>query len=69
MSTCGPGCGLKVVQKGSDVPSLTDDEAADLGLCSSWISGQRKSYDKGSCSFSERTIVRPELRWDPMCNS
>jgi uncharacterized protein YdeI (YjbR/CyaY-like superfamily) len=40
------GVWLKIAKKGSGVPSLTDDEAVDLGLCYGWISGQRKSYDE-----------------------
>jgi len=40
------GVWLKIAKKGSGVPSLTDDEAVDLGLCYGWISGQRKSLDK-----------------------
>src|SRR5260370_7818872 len=38
------GVWLKIAKKGSGVPSLTDDEAVELGLCYGWISGQRKSY-------------------------
>ena len=40
------GVWLKIAKKGSGVPSLTDDEAVDLGLCYGWISGQRKPFDK-----------------------
>ena len=40
------GVWLKIAKKGSGVPSLTDDEAVDLGLCYGWISGQRRSYDE-----------------------
>ena len=39
------GVWLRLAKKGSGVPSLTDDEAVDLGLCHGWISGQRKAYD------------------------
>jgi uncharacterized protein YdeI (YjbR/CyaY-like superfamily) len=39
------GVWLRLAKKRSDVPSLTDDEAVDLGLCYGWISGQRKAYD------------------------
>jgi uncharacterized protein YdeI (YjbR/CyaY-like superfamily) len=41
-----PGVWLKIAKKSSGVPSLTDDEAVDLGLCYGWISGQRKSLDE-----------------------
>ena len=40
-----PGVWLKIAKKGSGIPSLTDDEAVDIGLCYGWISGQRKSLD------------------------
>lgn len=39
------GVWLKIAKKGSGVPSLTSDEAVDLGLCFGWISGQRKALD------------------------
>ncbi len=39
------GVWLKIAKKGSGVPSLTADEAVDVGLCFGWISGQRKSLD------------------------
>jgi uncharacterized protein YdeI (YjbR/CyaY-like superfamily) len=40
------GVWLKVAKKGSGVPSLTTDEAVDVGLCFGWISGQRRSHDE-----------------------
>jgi uncharacterized protein YdeI (YjbR/CyaY-like superfamily) len=40
------GVWLKIAKKGSGVPSLTSDEAVDVGLCYGWISGQRKSGDE-----------------------
>ena len=39
------GVWLKLAKKGSGVPSLTADEAVDIGLCYGWISGQRRSCD------------------------
>jgi uncharacterized protein YdeI (YjbR/CyaY-like superfamily) len=39
------GVWLKMAKKGSGIPSLTSDEAVDIGLCFGWISGQRKSLD------------------------
>lgn len=41
-----PGVWLKLAKKGSGIPSLTDDEAVDVGLCYGWISGQRKGLDE-----------------------
>ena len=39
------GVWLKIAKKSSGIPSLTDDDAVDLGLRYGWISGQRKSLD------------------------
>ncbi len=53
---------LKIAKKGSGVPSLTADEAVDLGLCHCWISGQRKSYDK--IYYLQKYVPRrPGSRW------
>ncbi|PTL85934.1 YdeI family protein [Vitiosangium sp. GDMCC 1.1324] len=56
------GVWLKLARKGSDVPSLTDDEAVDVGLCFGWISGQRRSLDE---RFYLQKYVprRPRSRW------
>lgn len=40
------GVWLKIAKKGSGIPSLTSDEAVDVGLCFGWISGQRKPLDE-----------------------
>ena len=40
------GVWLKLAKKGSGVPSMTADEAVDVGLCYGWISGQRKPLDE-----------------------
>ena len=57
-----PGVWLKIAKKGSGVPSLTDDEAVDLGLCYGWISGQRKAYD--DVYFLQHYVPRrPRSRW------
>jgi uncharacterized protein YdeI (YjbR/CyaY-like superfamily) len=39
------GVWLKLAKKSSGIPSLTDDEAVDVGLCFGWISGQRRALD------------------------
>lgn len=39
------GVWLKMAKKGSGIPSLTSDEAVDVGLCFGWISGQRRALD------------------------
>jgi len=56
------GVWLKVAKKGSGVPSLTDDEAVDIGLCYGWISGQRKSFD--DVYYLQKYVPRrPRSRW------
>ena len=56
------GLWLKIAKKGSGVPSLTDDEAVDLGLCYGWISGQRQSYDE--VYYLQKYVPRrPRSRW------
>ncbi|MGH3715895.1 MAG: YdeI/OmpD-associated family protein [Micromonosporaceae bacterium] len=56
------GVWLKLAKKGSGIPSLTDDEAVDVGLCYGWISGQRKSYDE--LYYLQKYVPRrPRSRW------
>jgi uncharacterized protein YdeI (YjbR/CyaY-like superfamily) len=56
------GVWLKIAKKGSGVPSLTDDEAVDVGLCYGWISGQRKAYD--DVYYLQKYVPRrPRSRW------
>jgi uncharacterized protein YdeI (YjbR/CyaY-like superfamily) len=56
------GVWLKIAKKGSGVPSLTDDEAVDIGLCYGWISGQRKAYD--NVYYLQKYVPRrPRSRW------
>jgi uncharacterized protein YdeI (YjbR/CyaY-like superfamily) len=56
------GVWLKIAKRGSGVPSLTDDEAVNVGLCYGWISGQRKSYD-GIYYLQKYVPRRPRSRW------
>ncbi|GAB4584872.1 YdeI/OmpD-associated family protein [Nocardia sp. IFM 10818] len=39
------GVWMKIAKKGSGIPSITEDETVDVGLCWGWISGQRKALD------------------------
>jgi uncharacterized protein YdeI (YjbR/CyaY-like superfamily) len=56
------GVWLTIAKKGSGIPSLTDDEAVDVGLCYGWISGQRKSYDEAR--YLQKYVPRrPRSRW------
>lgn len=44
------------------MPSLTSDEAVDVGLCFGWISGQRKPLD-AICYLQKYVPRRPRSRW------
>ena len=56
------GVWLKIAKKGSGAPSLTSDEAVDVGLCFGWISGQRKSLDE--VHYLQKYVPRrPRSRW------
>jgi uncharacterized protein YdeI (YjbR/CyaY-like superfamily) len=56
------GVWLKIAKKRSGVPSLTGDEAVDVGLCYGWISGQRKPYDE--VYYLQKYVPRrPRSRW------
>jgi uncharacterized protein YdeI (YjbR/CyaY-like superfamily) len=57
-----PGVWLKIAKKSSGTPSLTDDEAVDVGLCFGWISGQRRSLD--DVYYLQKYVPRrPRSRW------
>ena len=49
------GVWLKLAKQGSGIPSLTADEAVDIGLCFGWISGQRRSLDE--CTTCRNTSL------------
>lgn len=56
------GVWLKLAKKASGIPSMTSDEAVDVGLCHGWISGQRRSLDDSY--YLQRYVPRrPESRW------
>ncbi|MFJ8228822.1 YdeI family protein [Streptomyces sp. NPDC094448] len=40
------GVWVKVAKKKSGIPTVTDDELVDIGLCYGWVSGQRRSIDE-----------------------
>jgi len=39
------GVWLKLAKKGSEIPSVTYDEAVDVALCYGWIDGQKRGFD------------------------
>lgn len=56
------GVWLKIARKGSGLPSLTSDEAVDVGLCFGWISGQRRALDERH--YLQKYVPRrPGSRW------
>ncbi|HTZ51905.1 MAG TPA: YdeI/OmpD-associated family protein [Spirochaetia bacterium] len=56
------GVWLKLARKSSGVPSLTADEAVDVGLCWGWISGQRRALDQ-SWYLQKYVPRRPGSAW------
>ncbi len=40
------GVWIQMAKKKSGIPTVTDDEVVDIGLCYGWISGQRRSLDE-----------------------
>ena len=56
------GVWLKMAKKSSGVPSVTDDEVVDVGLCWGWVSGQRRSLD-GTYYLQKYVPRRPKSLW------
>ncbi|MFJ4879454.1 YdeI family protein [Streptomyces sp. NPDC088745] len=56
------GVWVKVAKKKSGIPSVTDDELVDTGLCFGWISGQRRSLD-GDHYLQRYVPRRPRSLW------
>jgi uncharacterized protein YdeI (YjbR/CyaY-like superfamily) len=56
------GIWLKIAKKGAAEPSVTYDEAVELGLCFGWIDSQKRGLDEQH--FLQRfTPRRPRGRW------
>ncbi|MCX5206526.1 YdeI/OmpD-associated family protein [Streptomyces sp. NBC_00237] len=56
------GIWVKVAKKNSGIPSVTDGELVDIGLCFGWISGQRRSLD-GHHYLQRYVPRRPRSLW------
>jgi uncharacterized protein YdeI (YjbR/CyaY-like superfamily) len=56
------GVWLKLAKSDSGIPSMTSDEAVDVGLCYGWISGQRKGLDE-TYYLQKYVPRRPRSRW------
>ncbi|RII13860.1 hypothetical protein DSC45_23170 [Streptomyces sp. YIM 130001] len=44
--TLQEGVWIRMAKKKSGIPSVTEDELVDIGLCYGWISGQRRALDE-----------------------
>src|SRR3954467_10909600 len=56
------GVWLKLAKVSSGIPSMTSDEAVDVGLCWGWISGQRRGLD-AEWYLQKYVPRRPHSRW------
>ena len=56
------GVWLKIAKQHSTVPSVTSDEAVDVGLCWGWISGLRRALD-GTYFLQRYTPRRKGSNW------
>jgi uncharacterized protein YdeI (YjbR/CyaY-like superfamily) len=56
------GVWMKMAKKGFGIPSITSDEAVDVGLCWGWISGQRRSLDQ-TYYLQKYVPRRPKSVW------
>ena len=57
-----PGVWLQLAKAGTGVPSMTADEAVDVGLCWGWISGLRRGLDE-TWYLQKYVPRRPRSRW------
>ena len=56
------GVWLKLAKKGSEIPSVTYDEALEVALCYGWIDGQKKGQN--AMYWLQRfTPRRPRSMW------
>lgn len=56
------GVWLKLAKANSGVPSMSSDEAVDVGLCYGWISGLRRGLD--DVYYLQKYVPRrPRSRW------
>ncbi|MFI5545981.1 YdeI family protein [Streptomyces sp. NPDC051815] len=56
------GLWVRLAKKKSGIPSVTDDDLVDIGLCYGWISGQRRSLDE-SHYLQKYVPRRPRSLW------
>ena len=56
---------LKLAKRSSGIPSMTSDEAVDVGLCWGWISGQRRALDD-TWYLQKYVPRRPHSNWSAL---
>lgn len=56
------GVWLKLAKTSSGIPSMTSDEAVDVGLCFGWISGKRLGLDE-TWYLQKYVPRRPRSKW------
>jgi uncharacterized protein YdeI (YjbR/CyaY-like superfamily) len=61
----GPGVWLKIAKAATGIPSLTSDEAVDVGLCFGWISGKRLGLDD-TYYLQKYVPRRPRSNWSDL---
>jgi uncharacterized protein YdeI (YjbR/CyaY-like superfamily) len=59
------GVWLKLAKVSTGIPSLTSDEAVDVGLCWGWISGQRRALDE-TWYLQKYVPRRPRSNWSAL---
>jgi uncharacterized protein YdeI (YjbR/CyaY-like superfamily) len=59
------GVWLKLAKVSSGIPSMTSDEAVDVGLCWGWISGQRLGLDE-AWYLQKYVPRRPRSNWSAL---
>ena len=60
-----PGVWLKLAKLSTGIPSMTSDEAVDVGLCWGWISGQRRGLDE-TWYLQKYVPRRPRSNWSAL---
>ena len=56
------GIWIRMAKQGSNVASITSDEAVDVGLCWGWISSHRRALDE-NYYLQKYTPRRPSSNW------
>jgi uncharacterized protein YdeI (YjbR/CyaY-like superfamily) len=57
-----PGLWVRIAKKGSNIQSISYDEALNIALCYGWIDGLKKTWDKDSW-IQRFTPRKPKSNW------